>query len=289
MNIVKTTFLLTGLTVLLVLIGSALGGTAGMVLALVVAGAMNLGSYWFSDRMVLRMNDARAVDRDSAPKLYRLVEELVQNAGLPMPAVYIVDAEAPNAFATGRNPEHAAVAVTTGLLRTMSREEMKGVLAHELAHVRHRDTLISALAATIAGAVAMIANIAQFAMLFGGMRGEDDEGPGGMIGSLLLLIVAPIAASLIQLAISRSREFGADAGGAEIAGSPDGLASALAKLESANRQQPVQSAEKNPATAHLFIVNPLSAKGFSKLFATHPSTEERIARLHKMGQSYMRV
>lgn len=283
MNLFKTTLLLAGLTGLLVLIGNALGGFFGMVLGLAVAAAMNFGSYWFSDRMVLKMHHAHAVDRNSAPKLHAIVEELARSADLPMPTVYIVDSETPNAFATGRNPEHAAVAATTGLLKTMNREELRGVLAHELAHVRHRDTLISALTATIAGAITMIANIAQFALIFGGLRGEEDEGAGGLFGSLILLFVAPIAATLIQLAVSRSREFGADAGGAEIAGSPDGLASALAKLESANRREPVSSAEHHPASAHLFIVNPLSAKGLSKLFSSHPPTEERIARLRNIS------
>ena len=223
MNTLRTTFLLAGLTVLLVLVGKALGGAAGMVLALGFAVVMNFGSYWYSDRLVLKMHGARAVGEKDAPELYRAVRELAQRAKLPMPAVYIMQSDTPNAFATGRDPEHAAVAATTGLMRIMNRDELRGVLAHELAHVRHRDTLISAIAATFAGAIAMIANFAQFAMIFGGMRGNDNDNGGGLLGSLAMMILAPIAATLIQLAVSRSREYGADAGGAEICGNPMGL------------------------------------------------------------------
>lgn len=283
MNALRTTFLLAGLTVLLVLVGDAIGGTGGMVIALVFAAVMNFGSYWYSDRMVLSMHGARRVDAQQAPELYRAVQELSRRANLPMPAVYIMESDTPNAFATGRNPEHAAVAATTGLLRLLNRDELYGVLAHELAHVRHRDTLISAIAATFAGAIAMIANMAQWAMLFGGFRGNDNDS-GGLLGGIAMMILAPIAATLIQMAVSRSREYGADAGGAEIAGNPHGLASALRKLEQANQAHPMRSAARNPATAHLFIVNPLSGLNVGKLFSTHPSTEDRIRRLEAMAR-----
>ncbi len=284
MNALRTTFLLAALTVLLVLVGKLLGGTAGMVIALVLAAVMNLGSYWFSDKMVLSMHGAREVDANSAPELYETVAFLARRAGMTMPRVYIMESDTPNAFATGRSPEHAAVAATTGLLRIMNRDELAGVLGHELSHVRHRDTLISAIAATMAGAIAMIANMAQWAMLFGGFRGSDDEeGAGGIIGGLAMMILAPLAASLIQLAVSRSREYGADRGGAELTGNPLWLASALRKLESANRMEPMQSAVNNPSTAHLFIVNPLSGHRLAQLFSTHPPTEERIRRLEAMA------
>jgi heat shock protein HtpX len=285
MNAVRTTLLLAGLTVLLVFIGHVLGGTAGMVIALVFAGAMNFGSYWFSDRMVLKMHGAQAVTEAQAPQLYGIVRELATRAKMPMPAVYIMQTDTPNAFATGRNPEHAAVAATTGLLRLMNREELTGVLAHELSHVRHRDTLISAIAATFAGAIAMIANMAQWTMLFGGLQGDDeDEGAGGLVGGLVMMIIAPIAAALIQMAISRSREYGADAGGAQLSGNPLGLASALRKLEAGNQSEPMPSAAHNPSTAHLFIVNPLGGLSLAKLFSTHPSTEDRIKRLEAMAR-----
>lgn len=281
MNMLRTTALLVGLTVLLVLVGNAIGGNAGMVIALGFAVVMNFGSYWYSDQLVLKMHGARQATERDAPELYRAVRELSQRAGLPMPAVYIMQTDTPNAFATGRNPEHAAVAATTGLLRLLDRDELRGVLAHELAHVRHRDTLIGAIAATFAGAIAMLAHMAQFAMLFGGMRGSDNNS-GGLIGSLAMMILAPVAATVIQMAVSRSREYAADAGGAEIAGSPTGLANALRKLEQANRARPMERAADNPSTAHLFIVNPLAGVNVSKLFSTHPSTEERIQRLKAM-------
>ncbi|RJS93084.1 zinc metalloprotease HtpX [Salinisphaera sp. Q1T1-3] len=284
MNALRTGALLAALTVLLILVGGALGGRGGMVIAFVFAALMNFGSYWFSDRMVLKMHGAREASASDAPELYNIVRELAHNAQLPMPRVYVMESETPNAFATGRNPSHAAVAATTGLMRLMNRDELRGVLAHELAHVRHRDTLISAVAATFAGAIAMIANMAQWAMLFGGFRGNDNEGEGpGMLGGLAMMILAPLAATMIQMAVSRSREFGADKGGAEIAGSPTGLANALRKLESANRQHPMESAARNPATAHLFIVNPLSGLNIGKMFSTHPPTEERIQRLQAIG------
>lgn len=282
MNTIRTTVLFAGLTVLLVLIGGALGGQAGMIIALLFAAVMNLGSYWFSDRMVLKMHGAREASPSEAPELYGVVKELAARAGLPMPRVYVMESDTPNAFATGRSPNHAAVAATTGLLRLMNREELRGVLAHELAHVRHRDTLTGAIAATFAGAITMIANMAQWAMLFGGFRGDDDEGPG-LLGGLAMMILAPIAAMLIQMAISRSREFAADRGGAEISGSSMGLASALRKLDQANQQHPIHSAASNPATAHLFIVNPLGGVNLGHLFSTHPPTEERIRRLEAMA------
>ncbi|WP_423821204.1 zinc metalloprotease HtpX [Salinisphaera sp. SPP-AMP-43] len=283
MNALRTTALLAGLSVLLVLVGGAFGGKGGMVIALIFAGAMNLGSYWFSDRMVLKMHGAREISAADAPELYNVVRELAQSAQLPMPRVYIMESDTPNAFATGRDPSHAAVAATTGLLRLMNREELRGVLAHELAHVRHRDTLIGAVAATFAGAITMIANMAQWAMLFGGFRGNDEEGgAGGVLGGLVMIVLAPLAATLIQMAVSRSREFAADKGGADIAGNPMGLANALRKLEQANQQHPMASATRNPGTAHMFIVNPLAGVNIGKLFSTHPPTAERIERLEAM-------
>lgn len=284
MNALRTTALLAGLSVLLVLVGGAFGGKGGMIIALIFAGAMNLGSYWFSDRMVLKMHGAREISAADSPELYNVVRELAQSAQLPMPRVYIMESDTPNAFATGRDPSHAAVAATTGLLRLMNREELRGVLAHELAHVRHRDTLIGAVAATFAGAITMIANMAQWAMLFGGFRGDDEEGgAGGVLGGLVMIVLAPLAATLIQMAVSRSREFAADKGGADIAGNPMGLANALRKLEQANQQHPMASATRNPGTAHMFIVNPLAGVNIGKMFSTHPPTAERIERLEAMN------
>ena len=286
MNTLRTTVLLASLTALLLVAGKALGGNGGMVVALVLAVVMNFGSYWFSDKLVLRMYRAQPVGPKEAPELYSVVETLARQAKMPMPAVYIVESDTPNAFATGRNPEHAAVAATTGLLRIMNREELTGVLAHELSHVRHRDTLVSAIAATLAGAITMLANMAQWMLLFGGLRGNDNEqGGGGVLGALVMMILAPFAAMLIQLAVSRSREFGADKGGAELTGNPLWLASALRKLEQANERAPMQAAADHPTTAHLFIVNPLGGLNLARLFATHPSTEERIRRLQAMAQA----
>lgn len=285
MNTLRTTVLLAGLTALLLFAGKALGGNAGMVVALIFAVVMNFGSYWFSDKLVLRMYQAQPVGPDKAPELYSVVQELARQANMPMPAVYIVESDTPNAFATGRNPEHAAVAATTGLLRIMSREELTGVLAHELSHVRHRDTLVSAIAATLAGAITMLANMAQWMLLFGGLRGNDNnQGGGGVLGALVMMIMAPLAAMLIQMAVSRSREFGADQGGAELTGNPLWLASALRKLEQANERAPMQAAAEHPTTAHLFIVNPLGGLRLARLFSTHPSTEERIRRLEAMAR-----
>lgn len=282
-NAFRTTLLLAALTGLLLVIGQALGGRAGMVIALVLAGVMNLGSYWFSDKLVLSWYRAREVGPGDAPELYAVVHELAQRAHMPMPRVYVVPADTPNAFATGRNPEHAAVAATSGLLNILDREELTGVLAHELSHVRHRDTLISAVAATVAGAIAMIANMAQWALIFGFGRGDQDEGAGGLVGALLMMIIAPIAASLIQLAVSRSREYAADDGGAELA-NPLWLASALRKLEQANRRLPMAQAQSHPSSAHLFIVNPLKGDSLAKLFSTHPPIEDRIRRLEAMAR-----
>jgi heat shock protein HtpX len=287
-NLIKTGVLLAALTVLLVLIGGALGGQNGMVMAFVLAMVMNFGSYWFSDKIVLAMYRAQPVDEATAPGLYRIVRTLATRAGMPMPRVYIIPGETANAFATGRNPQHAAVAVTEGILRIMSEEELEGVLAHELSHVRNRDTLIMAIAATLAGAITYMAQMAQWAMIFGGGRRDSDEegsGGGGLVGGLLMIVLAPIAATLIQLAVSRSREFQADASGAEMAGQPWGLAKALEKLEMASKVAPM---EATPATAHLFIVNPLAGGGWATLFATHPPIAERVARLRAMARSQAR-
>ncbi|HSE05328.1 MAG TPA: zinc metalloprotease HtpX [Methylomirabilota bacterium] len=286
-NLLKTGVLLAALTVLLVLIGGALGGQNGMVMAFVLAMVMNFGSYWFSDKIVLAMYRAQPVDERSAPGLYRIVRNLVTRAGMPMPRVFIIPGDAPNAFATGRNPQHAAIAVTEGILRIMSEEELEGVLAHELSHVQNRDTLIMAIAATLAGAITYMAHMAQWAMIFGGRRDSDEHeaGGGGVLGGLLMIVLAPIAATLIQLAVSRSREFQADATGAQIAGQPWGLAKALEKLEMASKVAPM---EATPATAHLFIVNPLTGGGWATLFATHPPIVERVARLRAMARSQAR-
>jgi heat shock protein HtpX len=279
MNYLRTTILLAGLTALFMGVGYLIGGAGGAVIALFIAAATNLFSYWNADKLVLSMHDAHEVDERTAPDLVRLVGELAQRAGLPMPRVYLMDNPQPNAFATGRNPEHAAVAVTTGLLQMLSREEVAGVLAHELAHVRNRDTLTMTITATIAGAISMLA---QFGMFFGGHR--DNNGGLGVIGTIAMMILAPIAAMLVQMAISRAREYEADAVGARISGRPDALASALRKISSAAEQIENIPAERNPATAHLFIVNPLTHHGVDNLFSTHPSTENRIAALERIAR-----
>jgi len=276
-NLLKTAVLMAAITALFMAIGAMLGGRAGMMLAFAFALAMNFFSYWFSDKLVLRMYNAQEVDESSAPQFYRVVHELARRAQLPMPRVYLIQEDAPNAFATGRNPNHAAVAATTGILRVLTERELRGVMAHELAHVRHRDILISTISATMAGAIGMLAN---FAMLFGG---RDEEGrPANPIVGLLVMLLAPIAASLIQMAISRAREFEADRGGAEISGDPQALASALQKIQRYAQGVPLQTAEHHPETAQMMIVNPLSGGGLRGLFSTHPSTEERVERLLAM-------
>ena len=278
-NLMKTAMLMAAITALFMALGQMIGGSQGMVLALLVAIGMNFFSYWFSDKMVLRMYNAQPVDETTAPQFHRMVAELAQKAGLPMPKVYLIQEDAPNAFATGRNPEHAAVAATTGLLRMLSEREVRGVMAHELAHVKHRDILISTISATMAGAISMLAN---FAMLFGG---RDSEGrPANPIASIAVMILAPLAASLIQMAISRAREFEADRGGAEICGDPLALASALNKIAGRAEQIPLQAAERHPETAQMMIMNPLSGGGLRGLFSTHPATEERVARLVAMSR-----
>ncbi|RDK08044.1 zinc metalloprotease HtpX [Cupriavidus lacunae] len=279
-NWVKTFMLMAAITALFIVIGGMIGGRSGMMMALLIALGMNFFSYWFSDKMVLRMYNAQEVDAGSAPQFYGMVQELAQRAGLPMPRVYLINEDAPNAFATGRNPEHAAVAATTGILRVLSERELRGVMAHELAHVRHRDILTSTIAATMAGAISALANMAMF---FGG---RDEHGNRtNPIASIAVAILAPLAASLIQMAISRAREFEADRGGAEISGDPQALASALDKIHRYAQGIPFQAAEEHPATAQMMIMNPLSGGGIANLFSTHPATEERIARLMQMAQT----
>jgi heat shock protein HtpX len=278
MNGLKTMALMVTLSLMLVFIGGLLGGKSGMTFALVMAFGINFITYWFSDKIVLKMYKAKPVNEAEAPELYNMVRRLSQKAQLPMPKVYIMEQDQPNAFATGRNPEHGVVAVTTGIMRILSREELEGVLAHELAHIKHRDILVSTVAAAIAGAISYLAQMAQWAMIFGGGRSDDDEG-GSPVASFVMMIVGPIAAMLVQMAISRSREYGADAGGARIAGNPLYLSSALKKLDMASKQIPMDA---NPATSHMFIVNPLTGGGILKLFSTHPPMEERIARLESM-------
>ncbi|WP_348756197.1 zinc metalloprotease HtpX [uncultured Aquincola sp.] len=278
-NLLKTAVLMAAITALFVAIGGLIGGRSGMTIALIVALGMNFFSYWFSDKLVLKMYNAREVDESTAPQFYRMVAELAQRAQLPMPRVYLIEEDAPNAFATGRNPDNAAVAATTGILRVLSDRELRGVMAHELAHVKHRDILISTISATMAGAISMLAN---FAMFFGG---RDSEGrPANPIAGLLVMLLAPLAASLIQMAISRAREFEADRGGAEISGDPQALASALQKIHNYARGIPFETTERNPATAQMMIMNPLSGGGLRGLFSTHPSTEERVARLLAMAR-----
>lgn len=280
MNNIKTLFLLVTLTLVLVWAGGALGGKQGMTIALIFALGMNFISYWFSDKIVLKMYGAKPVTEAEAPELYSIVRTLVQKAGMPMPKVYIINQDQPNAFATGRNPKHAAVAVTTGIMRILTREELQGVIGHELSHIKNRDILIGTIAATIAGAISYLAQMAQWAMIFGGHRGNDDDG-GNPIAAFVMMIVGPIAALIIQMAISRSREYAADLGGAEIAGNPRHLSGALRKLHMASQKIPMHA---NPATSHMFIVNPFSGGGLLKLFSTHPPIEERIARLESMSR-----
>ncbi len=278
MNMLKTVFLMTLMMVLFLFVGNLFGGKTGMTIALIFSILMNFGTYWFSDKIILSMYKAKEVTKETAPRLYILVEELSKNAQLPMPRVYVINDATPNAFATGRDPQHAAVAATTGLIRGLNNEELAGVLGHELAHVKHRDILIGTIAATFVGTLTYMAELAGWTLMFGGGRSSrNNDG----ISSLFLIILAPIAATLLQLAVSRSREFAADAGGAKISGNPLALASALGKLEYANKIKPVTNA--GPASAHMFIVNPLSNKKLMKLFSTHPSTKERIRRLQEIA------
>ncbi|MBN2374393.1 zinc metalloprotease HtpX [bacterium] len=279
MNAIKTAFLMSALTALMILAGGALGGRQGLIVAFVLAGITNLGSYWFSDKIVLKMYRAREIQREEDPELYDIVSELASRAGLPMPKVYILPQSTPNAFATGRNPKHAAVAVTEGIRRMLNNNELAGVLGHELAHVQHRDILIGSIAAVIAGAITFLASMARWTLIFGGSS-RDNRRDGNALAYIVMMILAPIAAMLIQMAISRSREYSADARGAKISGNPVWLASALRKLQIANRQIPMKA---SPSTAHMFIMNPLTFKGIQSLFSTHPSTEERIARLEQMA------
>src|SRR5438128_7701886 len=281
MNTTKTIILMIGLTVLLVFVGGALGGRQGMIFAFIFALGMNMFSYWFSDKIVLRMYNAREATEAEAPMLWSVTHDLALKMNMPMPKVYVIPSDSPNAFATGRNPKHAAVAATEGILRLLTREELEGVMAHELGHVRNRDILIGTIAAAIAGAISLLANMAQWAMIFGGFGGrrDEDEGTGGLIAGIAMIIIAPIAAGLIQMAISRSREYEADATGARICGNPLWLANALRKLDAGSQRVPLDA---NPATAHMFIVNPLRGGGIVKLFSTHPPMEDRIARLESM-------
>jgi heat shock protein HtpX len=280
MGYLRTAILLAGLTALFMAVGYLIGGPTGAVTAFVVAALMNLFTYWNADRMVLSTYNAQEVDARTAPEFVQIVAELARRAALPMPRVYVIDDPQPNAFATGRNPNHAAVAATTGLLNMLTRDEVAGVISHELAHVRNHDTLLMTVTATLAGAISMLA---QFAMFFGGGRRDSNNGGMGIIGTLVMIVLAPLAAMLVQMAISRTREYAADAAGAQISGNPEALASALAKIDAAALQIENVPAEENPATAHLFIINPLSGARLDNLFATHPATENRIAALQQLA------
>lgn len=282
MNTLKTTFLMTLLTILLMLIGGVIGGKGGMTMAFLLAGGMNFFSYWFSDKIVLSMYGAQPIEEQDNPRFYNMVRQLAGRAGLPMPKVYVIQDDSPNAFATGRNPEHAAVAATSGIMRLLNDEELAGVMAHELAHVKNRDILISTIAATFAGAITYLAQMAQWGAIFGGGRSDEDEG-GGMFGMILMAVLAPIAAILVQMAISRSREYGADALGAHISGNPLSLARALQKLEMGSQRIPMNA---NAATAHMFIVTPLTGGGMMSLFSTHPPIPERVHRLEDMLRTH---
>ncbi|MBT8363698.1 MAG: zinc metalloprotease HtpX [Deltaproteobacteria bacterium] len=275
-NQIRTTILLTIMTVLIIWVGQLLGGRQGMIIALIFAAGMNFFSYWFSDKLVLKMYRASEVTPTQAPELYEMIQRLALSAGLPMPKIYVIPQPTPNAFATGRNPEHAVVAVTEGLLKIMDRDEVMGVLAHELAHVKNRDILIGSIAATMAGAIMMLATMARWSAIFGGGSNDDEGGGGGFIGLIVMSIIAPMAAMVIQMAISRSREYLADATGAGFAGHPEGLAKALEKLGAYSKRLPMDA---NPSTAHMFIVNPLSGRSMMRWFSTHPPIEERVARL----------
>jgi heat shock protein HtpX len=278
---VRTTLLLVLLTVLILWIGRMLGGQNGMIIALILAAVMNIGSYWFSDKIVLSMYRAQPIDEHQAPEIYRIVRDLAMEADMPMPRVYLIPEETPNAFATGRNPQNAVVAVTEGLVHILTKQEIRGVIAHEMGHIKNRDILVSSIAATLAGAIMVLADMARWGAIFGGFRGDDDEGGGGILGMIVLSILAPIAAMLIQMAISRSREYLADETGARLAHNPESLAKALEKLAVASERIPMQDAK--PSTAHLFIVNPLTGSSIMNLFSTHPPIHERIRRLRSMG------
>ena len=282
MNTIKTGLLLGALTGLLMLIGGYFGGKGGIVIAFIFAMVMNFGAYWFSDKLILKMYSAQEVSVNEAPQLYAMVKDLALRAGLPMPKIYIVPGDTPNAFATGRDENHAVVAVTEGIMRMLNKDEIEGVLAHELTHIKNKDMLIGSIAATLAGAIVMLANMAQWAAIFGGASRSDDDEGGGIFGLIFMAILAPIAATIIQMAISRSREYLADAGGAKVSGKPYGLAGALEKLGRASQAIPMNA---NPSTAHMFIVNPLTGKSLMNLFSTHPPIEERIARLRSMNPS----
>lgn len=284
MNTLRTTLFLAALTALFLVIGNALGGHQGLIIAVVFAVVMNFTAYWFSDRLVLKMYKAQEVGPQSQHELYAIVQEQSRRANLPMPKVYVIPTDTPNAFATGRNPEHAAVAATQGLMQILTREELTGVIAHELAHVKNRDTLIGTISATIAGAISALASMAQWAMIFG-RRNQNTNA----IAAIAMMILAPIAASLIQLAVSRTREYGADEEGAKICGQPLWLASALRKLDTANERQPMEAAATHPSTAHMFIVNPLRGQGITRLFSTHPPMAERIRRLENMAKAGLHV
>lgn len=273
--------LLALLTVLILWIGRMLGGQNGMIIALILAAVMNIGSYWFSDKIVLSMYRAQPIDEHQAPEIYRIVRDLAMEADMPMPRVYLIPEETPNAFATGRNPQNAVVAVTEGLVHILTKQEIRGVIAHEMGHIKNRDILVSSIAATLAGAIMVLADMARWGAIFGGFRGDDDEGGGGILGMIVLSILAPIAAMLIQMAISRSREYLADETGARLAHNPESLAKALEKLAVASERIPMQDAK--PSTAHLFIVNPLTGSSIMNLFSTHPPIHERIRRLRSMG------
>lgn len=278
-NTVKTALLLGALTGLLMLIGGLIGGRGGVFIAFIFAMVLNFGSYWFSDKIVLKMYKAQEVSENSAPELYNIVRNLALKAGLPTPRIFIIPEETPNAFATGRNAKHAVVAVTEGIMRILNKEELEGVIAHELSHIQNKDMLISSIAATLAGAIVMLAHMAQWAAIFGGGRSDDEDNGGGIIGLIAMAILAPLAATIIQMAISRSREYLADASGARITKNPYGLAAALEKLTKASKIIPMNA---NPSTAHLFIVNPLTGKSLLNIFSTHPPLEERISRLRSM-------
>jgi len=284
MNYFKTFLLMLVLTGLLIVAGGAIGGEQGMIIALILAAIMNLGTYWFSDKVVLSMYHATPVTEAEYPELYSIVRNLAVRGNIPMPKVYIVDEDTPNAFATGRNPQHAAVCVTTGIMRILNNNELSGVIGHELTHVKNRDILISSIAATVAGAISMLAWMAEWGAMFGGFGGRSDDREGNIIGIIAMAILAPFIATLIQLAISRQREYAADKGGAMLCGNPLYLASALNKLEEGNEEEPMQANQMTRATAHMFIVNPLRGGAFKSLFSTHPATEDRIERLKEMAR-----